>query len=115
MPSLLAASLAPIHVPSQCPREYQCNLGPDGRRQDYLERPELHKGSVEYVAPEEYMVRPPMPPVRSITQEACLSHTWGTQSSESMFSLDSGLTLFIKMSIGQSKTLKLIELVNQEP
>eukprot|EP00959_Pyramimonas_sp_CCMP1952_P088103 1843085-Pyramimonas_sp.AAC.1 len=40
-----------------------CNLGPDGRRQDVLERAELCKGSVEYVAPEEYMVRPPMPPV----------------------------------------------------
>jgi len=47
---------------NECPREYMCNLGPDGRRQDCLERPELCKGSVEYVAPEEYMVRPPMPP-----------------------------------------------------
>ena len=46
----------------ECPREYGCALGADGRRSDWSERPELCKGSVEYVAPPEYMVRAPMSP-----------------------------------------------------
>ncbi|XVE89833.1 hypothetical protein DITRI_Ditri20bG0026500 [Diplodiscus trichospermus] len=42
------------------PQEYQCNLGPDGRRRDADERPELCKGTVEFVASKEYMTRDPM-------------------------------------------------------
>ena len=34
-----------------------------GNRQDARQRPELCSGSVEFVAPVEYMVRPPQPPV----------------------------------------------------
>ncbi|KAE8666638.1 Protein transport protein Sec24-like [Hibiscus syriacus] len=45
------------------PRDYHCNLGPDGRRRDADERPELCKGTVEFVASKEYMVRDPMPSV----------------------------------------------------
>lgn len=48
--------------PNDTPREYTCNLGPDGRRRDADERPELCRGSVEFVAPREYMVREPVPP-----------------------------------------------------
>ena len=40
----------------ETPREYHCNLGPDGRRRDADERPELCKGTVEFVATKEYMV-----------------------------------------------------------
>ncbi|KAE8038073.1 hypothetical protein FH972_010617 [Carpinus fangiana] len=47
----------------ETPRDYHCNLGPDGRRIDADERPELCRGTVEFVATEEYMVRDPMPPV----------------------------------------------------
>ncbi|XP_021730205.1 protein transport protein Sec24-like At4g32640 [Chenopodium quinoa] len=47
----------------ETPRDYQCNLGPDGRRRDADERPELSKGTVEFVATKEYMVRDPMPAV----------------------------------------------------
>jgi protein transport protein SEC24 len=36
---------------SECPREYMCNLGADGRRMDLAQRPELCRGSVEYAAP----------------------------------------------------------------
>ncbi|XVF64559.1 hypothetical protein PTKIN_Ptkin09bG0178500 [Pterospermum kingtungense] len=43
------------------PRDYHCNLGPDGRRRDADERPELCRGTVEFVATKEYMVRDPMP------------------------------------------------------
>ena len=41
---------------------YFCHLGANQLRQDRNERPELHSGSVEIVAPSEYMMRPPQPP-----------------------------------------------------
>lgn len=41
---------------TQTPLDYIENIGPDGRRRDALERPELSKGSVEFVAPEEFQV-----------------------------------------------------------
>jgi len=44
------------------PNEYFCPLDASGKRRDAHERPELSRGSVEFVAPAEYMVRPPMPP-----------------------------------------------------
>ncbi|KAI8017070.1 Protein transport protein Sec24-like [Camellia lanceoleosa] len=47
----------------ETPRDYHCNLGPDGRRRDAEERPELCRGTVEFVATKEYMVRDPMPAV----------------------------------------------------
>lgn len=40
----------------ETPRDYQCNLGPDGRRRDADERAELCRGTVEFVATKEYMV-----------------------------------------------------------
>lgn len=45
------------------PGEYFAYLDASGRRTDADQRPELMKGSVEFVAPTEYMVRPPMPPL----------------------------------------------------
>lgn len=45
------------------PGEYFSALDSTGRRYDIDQRPELTKGSVEFVAPTEYMVRPPMPPL----------------------------------------------------
>ncbi|KAF8396200.1 hypothetical protein HHK36_017813 [Tetracentron sinense] len=45
------------------PGEYFAHLDASGRRVDLDQRPELTKGSVELVAPTEYMVRPPMPPL----------------------------------------------------
>lgn len=48
---------------NETPREYHCNLGPDGRRRDADDRPELCRGTVEFVATKEYMVRDPMPAV----------------------------------------------------
>ncbi|KAJ8766677.1 hypothetical protein K2173_004501 [Erythroxylum novogranatense] len=44
----------------ETPSDYHCNLGPDGRRRDVDERPELCRGMVEFVATKEYMVREPM-------------------------------------------------------
>lgn len=45
------------------PSEYFAPLDHNGKRTDAAYRPELHRSSVEFVAPAEYMVRPPMPPV----------------------------------------------------
>ncbi|KAL6005839.1 Protein transport protein Sec24C [Asimina triloba] len=45
------------------PRDYYCNTAPDGRRRDADERPELCRGTIEFVATKEYMVRDPMPAV----------------------------------------------------
>ncbi|KMT02852.1 hypothetical protein BVRB_8g194310 isoform B [Beta vulgaris subsp. vulgaris] len=50
-------------VTDETPREYHCNLGPDGRRRDADERPELCRGTVEFIASKDYMVRDPMPAV----------------------------------------------------
>jgi protein transport protein SEC24 len=52
------------------PGDYYCDLDPDGRRRDRAERPELHMSSVEFVAAQEYMVRPPQPPVYLFVMEA---------------------------------------------
>ena len=48
---------------NEVPSPYFCHLDASGKRRDVSERPELCKGQVEYVAPQEYMVRPPQPPV----------------------------------------------------
>ncbi|KAG8389294.1 hypothetical protein BUALT_Bualt02G0213900 [Buddleja alternifolia] len=45
------------------PGEYFAHVDASGRRSDLDQRPELTKGSVEFIAPAEYMVRPPMPPL----------------------------------------------------
>lgn len=47
---------------NECPSAYFCHLDDNLRRRDRLQRPELHKGVVEFIAPSEYMVRPPQPP-----------------------------------------------------
>ncbi|KAJ3703215.1 hypothetical protein LUZ61_006920 [Rhynchospora tenuis] len=44
------------------PAEYFSALDASGRRYDADQRPELNKGTVDFLAPAEYMVRPPMPP-----------------------------------------------------
>ncbi|PIN24788.1 Vesicle coat complex COPII, subunit SEC24/subunit SFB2 [Handroanthus impetiginosus] len=45
------------------PGDYYAHIDASGRRVDLDQRPELMKGSVEFIAPAEYMVRPPMPPL----------------------------------------------------
>ena len=47
---------------NDCPSAYFCHLDEKGLRRDRFERPELSKGVVEYIAPSEYMVRPPQEP-----------------------------------------------------
>jgi len=45
------------------PESYAAPLDETGKRSDRYDRPELCRGAVEYIAPGEYMVRPPQPPV----------------------------------------------------
>eukprot|EP00606_Chrysophyceae_sp_TOSAG23-5_P000988 GSChrysophyteH2.ASY1.ANO1.1642.1 assembled CDS len=45
------------------PSSYFSQLDSNGRRRDQAKRPELSRCSVEFVAPGDYMVRPPQPPV----------------------------------------------------
>lgn len=40
----------------ECPPEYYCATDRQGKRLDYHQRPELSQGSVEFIAPQEYMV-----------------------------------------------------------
>lgn len=47
---------------NECPSTYFCHLDENGQRRDKEQRPELSKGVVEYIAPAEYMVRPPQEP-----------------------------------------------------
>ena len=55
---------------NEVPTEYFCPIDQSGRRSDLRDRPELVTGSVEFTAPAEYMVRPPMPPVYLALVEA---------------------------------------------
>lgn len=50
------------HV-QQTPDNFYSNLDESGKRTDRFDRAELSRGAVEYIAPAEYMVRPPQPPV----------------------------------------------------
>jgi protein transport protein SEC24 len=45
------------------PSSYFSHLDNNGQRRDKDQRPELSRCSVEFVAPGDYMVRPPQPPV----------------------------------------------------
>ena len=47
---------------NDCPSSYFCHLDEQGLRRDRFDRPELSQGVVEFVAPAEYMVRPPQEP-----------------------------------------------------
>jgi len=46
---------------SEVPGPYFCNLDHTGRRMDLIDRPELTRGTVEYVAPKVYCARDPLP------------------------------------------------------
>lgn len=45
------------------PRDYYCSVDQNGRRRDVQERAELSRGSVDYIVPAAYTVRPPQEPI----------------------------------------------------
>ncbi|VWU52519.1 protein transport protein Sec24A, partial [Hepatocystis sp. ex Piliocolobus tephrosceles] len=45
------------------PQFYYVPLDEKGKRKDLFQRPELCTGSVDFIAPSDYMIRPPQPPV----------------------------------------------------
>ncbi|CAD2095936.1 protein transport protein Sec24A, putative [Plasmodium vinckei brucechwatti] len=48
---------------NETPQFYYVPLDEKGKRKDLFQRPELCTGSVEFIAPSDYMIRPPQPPV----------------------------------------------------
>jgi protein transport protein SEC24 len=50
------------HQLNDVPKPYFCHLDSNNQRADIGERPELRMGQVEFVAPGDYMVRPPQAP-----------------------------------------------------
>ncbi|KAL0437431.1 UNVERIFIED_CONTAM: protein transport protein Sec24-like [Sesamum radiatum] len=50
-------------VLNDVPGDYFAHVDASGRRVDLDQRPELTQGTIEFIAPAEYMVRPPMPPL----------------------------------------------------
>ena len=71
------------------PGEYFSHLDATGRRMDVDQRPELTQGSVDFIAPTEYMVRPPMPPTYFFLIDVSFSATKSGMLEVSM--LDSNL------------------------
>jgi protein transport protein SEC24 len=70
---------------NEVPHEYFSHLDEDGNRRDKAQRPELSQGSVELVAPSEYMLRPPQAPVYvfvlDVSQNAVASGMLATAAS----------------------------------
>eukprot|EP00850_Spirogloea_muscicola_P012019 SM000076S21840 [mRNA] locus=s76:425143:430115:- [translate_table: standard] len=119
---------------NEVPADYFCPLDPSGRRRDAEERPELAKGSVEFIASAEYMVRPPMPPVYFFlidvsffsvvsgmlqvtvdTIKACLKKLPGDSRTQIGFlAVDSSLHFFnLKASLSQPQLMVVADL--EEP
>ncbi|TMW68179.1 hypothetical protein Poli38472_007851 [Pythium oligandrum] len=48
---------------NETPRDYYCSVDQNGRRRDVQERAELCRGSVDYVVPAAYTLRPPQEPI----------------------------------------------------
>lgn len=77
---------------NECPTSYFCHLDVDGLRRDKDQRPELSQAAVEWVAPKEYMVRPPQPPsyffVLDVSAQAAQSGMLACASRSILRSLD---------------------------
>jgi hypothetical protein len=85
------------------PSSYFCHLDANGQRRDKDQRPELCTGSVELVAPAEYMVRPPQVRVhelsRAFTSFLELSLFLSFSLSLSSFLLSLSLSLSFSLSL----------------
>lgn len=56
------------------PNAYFSNLDQSGQRKDRSDRPELSRCSVEFIAPSDYMVRPPVPPGQFLLSKIYHTH-----------------------------------------
>lgn len=82
------------------PSDYFSPLDQNGRRRDAAQRPELHRGSIEFVAPAEYMVRPPMPPVYLFVLEV----TPAAISSGALLAMVSGIKVSLNALPDEGRT-----------
>ena len=69
------------------PVDYICNTGVDGRRHDANDRPELSRGSVDFIATQEYMVSTASHPLFVDCSTWCSRHWVWPSSSETEMSL----------------------------
>ena len=79
---------------NEVPSSYFCHLDANGQRRDKDQRPELCTGSVELVAPAEYMVRPPQVRVHELSRAFTSFHELSRAVSLSLF-----LSLFLSFSL----------------
>ena len=64
--------------------EYFCNLDANLLRLDHLQRPELNKGTVDFVVPEEYWAQHPPPRIAPLYQSVLPSEDTGFRKPEPM-------------------------------
>lgn len=88
------------HFVNDCPPDYFAPLDQYGRRRDAAQRPELYRGTIEFVAPAEYMVRPPMPPVYLFVLEV----TPAAANAKSLAAMISGIKRSIDSMPNEGRT-----------
>jgi hypothetical protein len=87
---MFVCNICQLH--NETPREYYCSVDQMGRRRDVMERPELARGSCEFVVPSAFMVY--LSIYRSITLPLYLS-------------IDHSIYLSITLQLYRSITLQL--------
>lgn len=87
---------------NETPRDYYCSVDQYGNRRDIQERAELSRGSVEYVVPSAYTIRPPQEPILVFVLDV------------SLFSFQTGLAVsalqtiqYLLPSMAQNKRKKI--------
>ncbi|GLE02924.1 hypothetical protein PINS_up011788 [Pythium insidiosum] len=87
---------------NETPRDYYCSVDQHGRRRDIQERAELSRGSVDYVVPEAYTVRPPQEPIFVFVLDVSL---FSFQTSLAAATLDA--IKYLLPSLAQNKRKKI--------
>lgn len=87
---------------NETPRDYYCSVDQNGRRRDIQERAELSRGSVDYIVPSAYTVRPPQEPIFVFVLDVSL---FSFQTSLAPAALDA--IKYILPSLAQNKRKKI--------